>query len=169
MPFLCIGVHAAVSKDARDALKGGRGIVAAAIALALFAPNVIWNAQHGFPTVKHTEANIGWQYPYIHPLRLLEYVGVQFAVFGPILLVVLLRTAWREIRRPSDPEQGAAALLLAAGAGASRHPGAAVPRARQLVGDRLSSRDRSSSRQSCSSSTARPCSRFRSLCISPSR
>ena len=100
--FLCIGVHAAVSKDARDALKGGRGVVAAALALLLFAPNVIWNAQHDFPTVKHTESNIGWQYPYIHPLRLLEYVGVQFAVFGPILLVVLLRTAWREIRHPSD-------------------------------------------------------------------
>jgi 4-amino-4-deoxy-L-arabinose transferase-like glycosyltransferase len=100
--FLCIGVHAVVSKEARDALRGGRGIVAAAIALLLFAPNIIWNAQHDFPTVKHTEAIIGWQYPYIHPLRLLEYVSVQFAVFGPILLVVLLRTAWREIRSPSD-------------------------------------------------------------------
>src|SRR5262245_1190150 len=100
--FLCIGVHAAVSKEARDALRGGRGVLAAAIALMLFAPNIVWNAQHDFPTVKHTESNIGWQYPYIHPLRLLEYVTVQFAVFGPILLVVLLRTAWREIRHPSD-------------------------------------------------------------------
>ena len=27
---------------------------------------------------------------------------MQFGVFGPILLVVLLRTAWREIRQPSD-------------------------------------------------------------------
>ena len=103
--FLCIGVHAAVSKDARDALRGGRGILAAAIALLLFAPNIIWNAQHGYPTVKHTETNIGWRYPYIHPLRVLEYVGVQFAVFGPILLVVLLRTAWRELPKPSDPRK----------------------------------------------------------------
>ena len=103
--LLCIGVHAAVSKDARDALRGGRGILAAAIALVLFAPNVIWNAQHGFPTLKHTETNIGWRYPYIHPLRVLEYVGVQFAVFGPILLVVLLRAAWRELPRPSDPRK----------------------------------------------------------------
>jgi len=100
--FLCIGCHAVVSQQARDALKGGRGIVAALIALALFAPNVIWNAEHGFPTVTHTETNIGWRYPYVHPLRLIEYIGVQFGVFGPILLVALLRTAWREIRRPSD-------------------------------------------------------------------
>jgi 4-amino-4-deoxy-L-arabinose transferase-like glycosyltransferase len=100
--FLCIGVHAAVSKEARDALRGGRGILAAALALLLFAPNLIWNAEHGFPTVRHTQANIGWQYPYIHPLQLAEYAIVQFAVFGPILLVVLLRAAWREIGRPSD-------------------------------------------------------------------
>jgi 4-amino-4-deoxy-L-arabinose transferase-like glycosyltransferase len=99
---LCIGCHAAVSQEARNALKGGRGVVAAAIALVLFAPNVIWNAEHGFPTVRHTEANIGWRYPYIHPLRLLDYIAVQFGVFGPILAVVLLRTAWREIKAPSD-------------------------------------------------------------------
>ena len=73
--------------------------------LALFAPNVIWNAQHGFPTVRHTETNIGWQYPYIHPLRLVEYVIVQFAVFGPILMAVLLRTIWRELPKPSDPRK----------------------------------------------------------------
>ena len=107
--FLCIGIHAAVGRDARDALKGGRGVLAAAIALALFAPNIVWNAQHDFPTVTHTQTNIGWKYPYIHPVRLIEYVGVQFAVFGPILMVVLLRTAWREVRGPSDKNK---ALLL---------------------------------------------------------
>jgi 4-amino-4-deoxy-L-arabinose transferase-like glycosyltransferase len=107
--FLCIACHAVVSQQARNALKGGRGIVAVLIAFALFSPNVIWNAENGFPTVRHTESNIGWKYPYIHPLRLLDYIAVQFGVFGPILAVVLLRTAWREIRGPADPDK---ALLL---------------------------------------------------------
>ena len=107
--FLCIACHAVVSQEARNALKGWRGIVVVAIALALFAPNVMWNAENGFPTVRHTETNIGWKYPYIHPLRLVDYIAVQFGVFGPILAVVFLRTAWREIRRPSDPNK---ALLL---------------------------------------------------------
>src|SRR4029078_11250815 len=49
------------------------------------------------------ESNIGWQYPYVHPYRVLEYFALQFGVFGPILFAVLLRAAWREIRRPSDP------------------------------------------------------------------
>ena len=103
--FLCIACHAAVSCEAREALKGGRAIAVALIALALFMPNVIWNAQHGFPTVRHTETNIGWHYPYIHPLRLIEYLGAQFGVFGPILTVVLARAAWREIRAPADPNK----------------------------------------------------------------
>jgi 4-amino-4-deoxy-L-arabinose transferase-like glycosyltransferase len=102
---ICAACHAAVSREAREALKGGRAIVAALVALGIFAPNIVWNAQHGFPTVRHTSANIGWQYPYVHPLQLLEYLAVQFGVFGPILFVVLLRTAWREIRQPSDPRK----------------------------------------------------------------
>lgn len=101
--FLCIAVHAAVSGEARQALKGGRGVVVALVALAVFSPNVWWNAEHGFPTVRHTEANIGWKPPYLHPKELIEYFGTQFAVFGPILFVVLLRASWREIRRPHDP------------------------------------------------------------------
>ena len=106
---LCAACHAVISRDAREALKGGRGIAAALAALAVFAPNIIWNAGHGFPTVKHTGANIGWQYPYVHPLQLLEYIIVQFGVFGPILILVLARTAWREITAPHDPRK---ALLL---------------------------------------------------------
>jgi hypothetical protein len=65
----------------------------------------MWNAQHGFPTVKHTGANIGWQYPYVHPLQLLEYIVAQFGVFGPILILVLARTAWRETTEPRDPRK----------------------------------------------------------------
>jgi 4-amino-4-deoxy-L-arabinose transferase-like glycosyltransferase len=103
--FLCMACHAAVSREARQALKGGRLVVAMLIAAALFAPNVIWNVENGFPTVRHTGANIGWKPPYIHPQQMLEYVGVQFGVFGPILFAVLLRASWREIRRPADPSK----------------------------------------------------------------
>jgi 4-amino-4-deoxy-L-arabinose transferase-like glycosyltransferase len=99
---LCVACHAVVSREAREALKGGRAVVAALIAAVVFSPNVIWNALNGFPTVTHTGTNIGWSYPYFHPERVLEYILVQFGVFGPILFVVLLRTAWRESRAASD-------------------------------------------------------------------
>ena len=103
--LLCIACHAVVSREARDALKGRRGAVALVIALALFSPNIVWNWENDFPTAKHTGANIGWKYPYLHPIALLEFVGAQFALFGPILLVVLARAGFRETRTPSDPSK----------------------------------------------------------------
>lgn len=103
--LVCIACHAAMSREAREALKGGRGLIAGLIALSLFSPNIVWNAEHGFPTAKHTGANIGWQSPYVHPVALLEFLGAQFGLFGPILLVVLARAGFRQLRGPSDPNK----------------------------------------------------------------
>jgi 4-amino-4-deoxy-L-arabinose transferase-like glycosyltransferase len=102
---LCAACHAIFSRDAREALKGGRGIVAAAIAIAFAAPMLIWNAQHDFVTFQHTATNIGWKFPYVHPLALLDYVVVQFGVFGPILMAVYLRTALRAFREKQSDEK----------------------------------------------------------------
>ncbi|WP_244505575.1 ArnT family glycosyltransferase [Methyloceanibacter stevinii] len=102
---LCIACHAVVSREAREALKGGRAIVAGLIAIALFSPNIFWNAEHGWPTAKHTGDNMGWRAPYVHPLELLEFVGAQFALFGPILFAVLIRAAIRYVGRPDDPNK----------------------------------------------------------------
>ena len=107
---LCIACHALFSRDAREALMGGRGAVAALIAVALFSPNVMWNAEHGFPTVRHTGGNIGWKSPYIHPFRLGEYIGVQAGVFGPILFIVFARAVWRAFTQP-PADQGKTLLL----------------------------------------------------------
>jgi len=102
---LCATCHAIFSRDAREARRGGRGIVAAAIALAFAAPMLIWNAQHDFVTFQHTATNIGWKFPYVHPLALLDYVVVQFGVFGPILMAVYLRTAFRAFREKQSDDK----------------------------------------------------------------
>ncbi|MGC1178704.1 MAG: glycosyltransferase family 39 protein [Methyloceanibacter sp.] len=65
------------------ALRGGRAIVALAIAFALIAPNLVWNAEHSFATFSHTAENAGWKEA-IHLGAALEFLGSQFAVFGPI-------------------------------------------------------------------------------------
>ena len=139
---LCVACHAIFSREAREALKGGRGIVAAADrACPVRAERRSGTPSMAFPPYRHTEANIGWQYPYVHPLRLLEYVVVQFGVFGPILID--RSAAHRLARNPAAVrfEKDAPALLLAAGAGAPHRSGDPLPRARQLDGDRLSGRD----------------------------
>ncbi len=102
---LCIACHAIVSREAREALKGGRAIVAGLIAVALFSPNIFWNAEHGWPTARHTGDNMGWRAPYVHPFELLEFIGAQFALFGPILFAVLIRAAIRQVQDREDPRK----------------------------------------------------------------
>ncbi|WP_065340610.1 ArnT family glycosyltransferase [Azoarcus olearius] len=78
--------------------------LALAVALAIFAPNLWWNAHHGFPTFQHT-AEItrlnarGWE-----PDELGEFLLAQWAAFGPLLALGLLlplrapRALWADAR-----------------------------------------------------------------------
>jgi len=100
---LCAGCHAYFSREAREAITGGRGLVASLIAIALITPNLVWVAQTGFVTFFHTAVNAGWKFPYVHLLGTGGYLIGQAGVFGPILFGVLVWAAWRAIRaRPDD-------------------------------------------------------------------
>jgi 4-amino-4-deoxy-L-arabinose transferase-like glycosyltransferase len=48
--LLCAGIDAWRDKEARAALGGDRGLVALILALAILAPNLVWNAENGFAT-----------------------------------------------------------------------------------------------------------------------
>ncbi|WDI32573.1 glycosyltransferase family 39 protein [Hyphococcus flavus] len=65
-------------------------LVAALFALALFAPNIIWNLRHDFQTISHTAANANWDATLFRPLSLLGFIGEQFLVFGVITFTALL-------------------------------------------------------------------------------
>jgi 4-amino-4-deoxy-L-arabinose transferase-like glycosyltransferase len=85
------GLHLALSAGARRAWTPA----AAALALVLFgiviAPNVAWNAAHGFATVQHTAADADWRAGRLFNLQgLAAFLAAQFAVFGPIPFGVLL-------------------------------------------------------------------------------
>lgn len=82
-----IALHLALSRDARRtwSLPAG-GLALAGLALVL-APNLAWNAGHGFATFHHTAADAAWGEhggSLVNPLRLAQFVATQFAVFGPI-------------------------------------------------------------------------------------
>jgi len=95
-----VGLHLLISREARRVWTPG-AIAAAVGALALvMAPNLIWNARHGFSTVQHTAANANWSAgDLFHPVAMLEFLGSQFGVFGPIPFAVLVGGAvllsWR--------------------------------------------------------------------------
>jgi hypothetical protein len=85
--------------------------LAALIALALFSPVLIWNAQHDWASFRFQFVRAAAT----HELSLRtvgDFFGLQFFLVGPILLPVVLSgvalTAWRAVRR-----RDAVALLLA--------------------------------------------------------
>jgi len=67
-----------------------RFLGATALALAIYAPNFLWNAANGFVSYRHTSDNAAFGGQLLHPLHFLEFFGSQFAVFGPIFFAVLI-------------------------------------------------------------------------------
>jgi 4-amino-4-deoxy-L-arabinose transferase-like glycosyltransferase len=64
--------------------------VAAVLALALIAPNLIWNAWNQFATLHHTAYNADWHGPAIDLVGLLGFLATQFAVSGPVFFTAYL-------------------------------------------------------------------------------
>ncbi|HMP62821.1 MAG TPA: 4-amino-4-deoxy-L-arabinose transferase, partial [Phenylobacterium sp.] len=65
--------------------------LALAVLALVISPNLIWNATHGFATVQHTAANANWSgQSLFNPGELLDFIGSQFGVFGPVAFGVLL-------------------------------------------------------------------------------
>lgn len=91
-------VYLALVPERRWLLRDRRLYVALALAALLVAPNVIWNATNSFATVAHTADNANWGGSLANPGKALEFLGAQFAVFGPILfgaLIWITFQAWR--------------------------------------------------------------------------
>jgi hypothetical protein len=85
--------------------------VALLIGAALFAPNLAWNAQAGWPTWQHTaEITVGAQRPAGRSVlaSLGEHVAGQLLLAGPVLLAAAAFAALARRRSGAEPDQAAA-------------------------------------------------------------
>jgi 4-amino-4-deoxy-L-arabinose transferase-like glycosyltransferase len=87
--FVGAGLAALFDRDMRKAILSLAGVAAAAGALLVLSPNLIWNAANGFATVSHTADNANLSEAGFNPLHVFGFIGDQMAVFGPITLLVL--------------------------------------------------------------------------------
>jgi len=113
---VCTALAALWLTPVRQGLARGRGLAAGSIALALIAPNAIWNAQNGFVTAEHTVANARFDVGDMFNLdELMEFVLGQAGVLGPIVFLVLIGLLWRAGRRAptlSDRDKFLLAYIL---------------------------------------------------------
>jgi 4-amino-4-deoxy-L-arabinose transferase-like glycosyltransferase len=102
-----IGLHLAISAEARSRLSPGGLALAIGAFAAILAPNVAWNAQHHFATLQHTAANAAWGGRRLFNLdQLGEFLLAQFGAFGPVSFAVLIAgsalVAWRRRLTSAD-------------------------------------------------------------------
>lgn len=114
MIYFVIGTGLALVLDrpARQALLSSKGIAAAALAILIWLPNLLWNAANDFATVSHTAANANWGGPLFHPDEMLDFLSSQLGVFGPILFVVLIVILFRTLRQRNADHPDALFLAL---------------------------------------------------------
>jgi 4-amino-4-deoxy-L-arabinose transferase-like glycosyltransferase len=99
------------SPSARRYVFSTRGLLMLLVGAIVFAPNIVWNALHGFPTVAHTAANADWGRSRYSVAGLTAFALGQFGVFGPLLMAGWIATLWRLARSAQRSE---VLLVLAA-------------------------------------------------------
>jgi 4-amino-4-deoxy-L-arabinose transferase-like glycosyltransferase len=89
-------VAAYFDRAARDFLKTPAFWTALAIAAVLIAPNLLWNLDNGFATIRHTGDNIRGSGAIFSLRNGFKFLASQFVVFGPItfgfLIAIMVRS-----------------------------------------------------------------------------
>lgn len=84
------------------------------LAFGLIAPNIQWNLENGFATVRHTASNANWGAENLFNLsKLGEFLGGQIALLGPVLAALFvwgLVRGWRQLG-PASQSRAASILL----------------------------------------------------------
>jgi hypothetical protein len=108
--------------------------IAAAIALALFAPNVVWQATHGFPTVEFARNALAHKYKALSALELVREIALMAGPASALLALVGIVAPF--LSRQLRPQRSLAlvlaivvAILATVKGSKSEYLGAAFPTA----------------------------------------
>ncbi len=113
MLYFVVGaiLAALIEPKARRLVLSARGAAIVVLALLILSPNLIWNANHGWPTLAHTEANANWSHARYSIGKAASFIAGQFGVFGPLMMAGWIGALWR-LRSSEFRDEGA--LILAA-------------------------------------------------------
>ncbi|WP_200762315.1 ArnT family glycosyltransferase [Nitrosophilus alvini] len=92
---ISVFVYLAMSKEHRKFLKSIELYITMALAAIIYLPNLYWNYKHHFVSFVHTKEISEIDRQLFHFDKMFEFLGAQFAVFGPVLFAVLLYLLFR--------------------------------------------------------------------------
>lgn len=107
---ICAALYVAATRSLRPILRAPGTWLAIAVALVIVAPTLLWNAQNEFSTLAETLSLQGWSFERPNADSIIVFVVLQFVLFGPILLFVLLRSVLA--RRTTSARPAADRFLL---------------------------------------------------------
>jgi 4-amino-4-deoxy-L-arabinose transferase-like glycosyltransferase len=87
-----------LSPEGRRALGWQKPLAMLVVALAVFSPNLLWNLNTHWTTVVSTAETADVGHPGFELGHVLEYVGGQLAIFGPVPLYLLFEQAFARKR-----------------------------------------------------------------------
>ncbi|HYS46068.1 MAG TPA: hypothetical protein VEM35_06500, partial [Rhizomicrobium sp.] len=104
-----------VDRDARKWLLSPWSYLGAILALAIFAPNLLWQSQHHWQTFAFQFGRVGAGH---FTLRFLgEFLAAQFGLATPLIFLLMAMGLWRATRlidRRSDSQHGDSSRLMLA-------------------------------------------------------
>ena len=84
-------LHLAITPALRPRFRSPKLYVAAALAALVFAPNLVWNAQNGWPTLGHTAQISGLDTQHgLNWKSFGDFIAGQLGILGPVLFIAWL-------------------------------------------------------------------------------
>jgi 4-amino-4-deoxy-L-arabinose transferase-like glycosyltransferase len=103
--LVSLALWLAWDREARPLWRSGGLWLGIGLGGLIYLPNLLWNARNGFVSYEHTKDNAALSGGLFHPDKLLEFVGGQFVVFGPILMVGLIAAIAAACRRQASSRE----------------------------------------------------------------
>ena len=88
-------IYLVLSVPYRRHLKNARLYAGMGIAALIYSPNLIWNINNHFASFLHTKDNANLEGALFHPDMMLEFLGGQLGVFGPVMFLLLVTLFYR--------------------------------------------------------------------------
>ena len=84
-------LHLAITPSLRPRLRSPKLYVTAALAALIFAPNIVWNALNGWPTLGHTAQISGLETQHgLNWKSFGDFIAGQLGILGPVLFIAWL-------------------------------------------------------------------------------